>query len=152
MRVFIFLLIISGLLMAAQVSFSGSEIYKWVDKDGNVQFTDKKSKQAERIEVKVNSVKNTNRIQDTGSDMEPDKLASAKKVTIYSAVWCGVCVQAKKYFKKQGIPYKEYDVEKSAKGRSDFKRLRGRAVPIIFVEKRRMNGFDIGAFEKMYRG
>jgi glutaredoxin len=121
--------------------YSHSQIYKWVDKNGDTQFSDQKpinSQKTEHVKVKINSISN--------------EYASTQKVIIYSASWCGVCKHAKKYFKNQGISYKEYDIEKSAKGRKDFKHLNGRGVPIILVGKQRMDGFDASAFEKMYKG
>lgn len=132
------LFIVFCLLSITQSSYSG--IYKWIDKNGNVQFTDKKPQQGNKIEhikLKVNTISNDN--------------LPLKTVTIYSASWCGVCKQAKKYFKQHGIPYKEYDIEKSAKGRNDFKRLRGRGVPIIIVGKQRLDGFDVAAFERIFK-
>jgi len=142
--------------------YSYSQIYKWIDKNGDVQFSDQKPKtgnKTESIKLKINSVKNpsfsNNTLNTDTQDFDntgKNDYASAQKVIMYSAVWCGVCKHAKKYFKQQGIPYKEYDIDKSAKGRKDFKRLGGRGVPIILVGKQRMDGFDAAAFERMYRG
>ena len=69
---------------------------------------------------------------------------------MYSASWCGVCKKAKSYFKKNNIPYKVYDVEKSRTGKRAFKRLGGKSVPVIIVGTRRMNGFTASRFEKLY--
>ena len=74
-----------------------------------------------------------------------------KKVIMYSANWCGVCKKARRYFEKQGIDYKEYDVETSARGKSDYKKLGAKGVPVILVGKQRMNGFSVDGFEKLYR-
>ncbi len=52
---------------------------------------------------------------------------------------------------EKGIKYKEYDVEKSAKGKSEYRRLGAKGVPVILVGKRRMNGFSVDGFEKLYR-
>ena len=70
---------------------------------------------------------------------------------MYSANWCGVCKKARRYFEKQGIDYKEYDVETSARGKSDYKKLGAKGVPVILVGKQRMNGFSVDGFEKLYR-
>ena len=139
------LLITLILLVFSQPSFS--KIYKYTDKDGNIQFTDKKPPEkakAETIKLKINTVKNPN--------IYNHSLGTSDKIIMYSATWCGVCKTAKKYFKSQGIPFQEFDVEKSAKGRKDFKRLRGRGVPIILIGKQRMDGFDRSYFEELYEG
>lgn len=145
------------LLGISQLSYS--KIYKWVDKNGELQFSDQppqkkhKDQKVEQIEIKINSVSNPN-LSENPLEIETDNAdqASARKVIMYSASWCGVCKHAKKYFRQQGIAYKEFDIETSARGRRDFKRLRGRGVPIILVGKQRMDGFDASAFEKMYQG
>ena len=72
-------------------------------------------------------------------------------VVMYSAEWCGICKQARRHFQKEGIPFKEWDVEKSSKGRNDFRALRGRAVPIILVDGKRINGFSKKQFDRAYR-
>ena len=157
MKVITILFTLLCLISLSQLSYS--KIYKWIDKNGELQFSDQppqkkhKDQTIEQVEVKINSVSNPS-FSDNPLESETDDTdqASAKKVIMYSASWCGVCKHAKKYFRQQGIAYKEYDIETSAKGRRDFKRLRGRGVPIILVGKQRMNGFDASAFEKMYQG
>lgn len=154
MKAIHFLFITLLLLSASQPGFS--EIYKWVDQDGKVRFSDKKPQKgnpAETIKLKINTVKVPKIYHNSSADDYASASGSPahKKVIIYGATWCGVCKQAKKYFNRQGIPYQEYDVETSAKGRKDFKRLKGKGVPIIFVGKKRMDGFDRSYFEKLYR-
>lgn len=71
---------------------------------------------------------------------------------MYSTTWCGVCKKAKRYFNQNGISYTEYDVEKSAKGKSDFKAMNGTGVPIILIGDARMYGFSPARFERLYFG
>jgi hypothetical protein len=44
----------------------------------------------------------------------------------------------------------EYDVETSEKGRSGYKKLNGKGVPIILVGNKRMNGFSVEGFKSLY--
>ena len=71
---------------------------------------------------------------------------------MYSTSWCGYCKKAARYFRQRGIPFRDYDIEKSEKAARDYKKLNGRGVPIILVGKRRMNGFDARTFEQLYFG
>jgi len=148
-----------GLLLAG-LSAHG-EIYKWTDEQGRVHFSDKAPERgvAEPIGNKliINSYKGN---EVTESDFLDQRDGQRKEkarlkrpsVVMYSAVWCGVCKHARQYFKGNNIPFSEYDVETSAKGKSDFARLKGRGVPIILIGKRRMNGFDIARFKQLYGG
>jgi glutaredoxin len=70
---------------------------------------------------------------------------------MYSARWCGVCKQARRYFRDHRVPFQEHDIETSDKGRRNFNRLGGRGVPLILVGDRRMRGFSAGRFEQLYR-
>lgn len=128
------------------VSTAQAEIYKWVDDDGTIHFSDYQPRQGpvETVDLKINtysSPKLTSSKRDTGSD---------KTVVMYSADWCGVCKEAKAYFQKNNIPFKDYDVENSAKARREFRSMGGKGVPIILVGKRRMNGFSAANFRRMY--
>jgi glutaredoxin len=125
------------------------EIYKWADTAGNVQFGDRPpaSALAQPVEIRpVNTFKSVS-VTELSSREDGDKT-----ITMYSASWCGVCKQARQYFRKNRISYKEYDIETTGKGKSDFRKLKGTGVPIILIGKKRMNGFNQSRFESLYNG
>lgn len=135
-------------LLLLLFSFSANaEIYKWVDEHGNAHFTDKPpaNKKTEEIELKINTY--------SAVEIKPllQRLGRADKIVIYTTAWCGNCKKAKKYFRKNNIAYVAYDVEKSRSGKRDYKALRGKAVPIIIVGDKRMNGFTASRFDKLYK-
>ncbi|MCP3662483.1 MAG: DUF4124 domain-containing protein [Gammaproteobacteria bacterium] len=132
-------------LAAASLAVSAG-IYRWVDESGRVHFTDKPPQEvgAESVSIIINTY-TAPQILETTRDVK-----SGRKVIMYSTVWCGVCKKAKAYFTRKNIPYKEYDVERDAKGIRDFKAMGGRGVPVILVGNRRMNGFTAESFEKLY--
>ena len=137
------ILIISTLLCTISVS---AEILKWTDKDGKVHFGDRPTADAVTsvVKVKINTYESPN------VEAMQDVLNPKDKVVMYSAEWCGVCKKAKKYFKANNIPYKDYDIEKSSKGKKDYKKLGAKGVPVILVGKKRLNGFSAGSFESIY--
>ena len=142
-------------------STATAEIFKWVDKHGQSHFSDQApaNKQVESVELgeittyKSASVVSNNDVvidvEDAAS--ETKKQSGRKKVVMYSATWCGVCTKAKKYFRKNKIPFKSYDIDSSKKGKRDFKKLKARGVPVILVGKKRLNGFNVSKFEAIYR-
>ncbi|MFC1684138.1 DUF4124 domain-containing protein [Pseudomonadota bacterium] len=125
-----------------------AEIYTWVDAQGKKHFGDKPptDQAVEKLDVQVNVISNENR--DSRSLSKPVK----QSVIMYGAAWCGICKKAKQYFKKNNIPYKEYDIDKSTKGRRDYKKLNGNGVPIILVGNQRMDGFTATRFQALYEG
>lgn len=73
--------------------------------------------------------------------------APQPSVVMYATDWCGYCAKARAYFAKNGIAYVERDVEKSEHAAAEFRRLGGRGVPLIFVGRERLDGFNELAFE-----
>lgn len=129
-----------------------AEVYRWTDADGRVHFGDKppRDAQTEQVEIRINSYSAPQIVQPP-TPSHRIEAAVRKAVVMYSASWCGVCKRAAAYFRAEGIPFTEYDVERSAKGRADFRRLGGRGVPVILVGQARMNGFSEAHFEQLYR-
>lgn len=124
------------LLVSLAIPAWGSGVYRWVDAEGRVHFGDSPpaEQKAEDIELKYNEM---------GSMPVPAAMFDAgQPVVMYSATWCGVCRKAKAFLQSRAVPFTEYDIETSRKGREDFRRMRGTGVPIILVGKERMNGFS----------
>lgn len=78
--------IIILILLATSTALAGS-IYKWVDKEGGVHY----------------------------SDRAPEENQVEGDVEIYTTSWCRYCRDAKRYFRSRGVAFKEYDVEKDPK-------------------------------------
>ncbi|MBX2869056.1 MAG: glutaredoxin family protein [Acidiferrobacterales bacterium] len=123
----------------------GGEIYKWTDADGVVHFGDSPPESAiySIPDIKVNSY-SAPPIPDRGT-------INDNQVVMYGTSWCGYCKKAKNYFAKKGIPFKEFDIEKSSAARREYDQLNGRGVPLIIVGNQRLSGFTIEAFERIYQ-
>lgn len=123
-----------------------AEIYTWKDAGGKVHFSDKKPEHGavESVEVQVNTIMSPN--------ISDSDFLDTGQVVMYSAEWCGVCKTARRYFRQQGIAFREYNIETTRKGRRDFARLNGRGVPVILVGGKRMDGFSAGRFQAIYEG
>lgn len=137
-----------SILILLLCSFSASaEIYKWIDQHGKTHFTDKPpaGQKTEEVRLKINTY--------SAVQVTPliERLGRTNKVVIYTTAWCGICKEAKKYFRDNNIAYIAYDVEKSRTGKRDYKLLHGKAVPIIIVGDKRMNGFTAARFDKLYK-
>jgi glutaredoxin len=125
--------------------FSHAEVYKWIDLNGKIQFSDKKPERikAEELKLKVNTYTNVT-FDDSVFDVGP-------KVVMYSTNWCHYCKKARQYFNKNNIAYTEYDIDKNKKAKRRYKKMGATGVPVILVGKKRMNGFNKKGFERIYR-
>lgn len=136
-----------GLLLILCLAVAGQAaagIYRWVDDKGKVHFSDKPphGQKSEAVTPRINTYKSVSydsALVDTGS-----------KVVMYSTAWCGYCKKARQYFKRKGIAFTEYDIEKNARAKAEYDRMGARGVPVILVGKRRMNGFSEAGFERLY--
>jgi glutaredoxin len=124
---------------------STADVYKWTDEKGLTHYSDKKPENQSFTEV----------VAGTGSyesvSYGTSNFDAGKKVIIFSASWCGICKKAKTYFRRNGIPFTEHDIEKSTRAKSLYKQLDAKGVPVILVGKERMNGFTEAGFERIYK-
>ena len=133
-------LILLSLLMALPAS---AGVYKWKDAQGRIQYSDTPPPTAKATQLKLQSFTGTAQVSQTsGAD---------SGVTIYTTAWCGVCKRAKAFFAENGVPFREWDVEKTEFGAIKFKQLGGSGVPLITVGSKKMTGFDASAFMEMWR-
>lgn len=66
---------------------------------------------------------------------------SQAKVVMYATEWCGYCKQTRRFLDSKGIPFKEYDIEKSEEGRKAYEALGGRGIPLLDVNGTLIRGF-----------
>lgn len=64
------------------------------------------------------------------------------RVVMYATDWCGYCEEARRYFRDNGIPYVELDIEKDRSARRDFDALLGSGTPLLYHGYARMSGFN----------
>jgi len=136
-------LILSACLLPLSLPIS-AELYKWTDEKGRVHYSDDKPEG-----VRLEEVKGTVNSYEAVTFDESDFMHSSN-VVIYTKPKCGFCNRAKAFFAKNGIRYKEYKIESSALAKRKFERLNATGVPVIFVGKKRMNGFKASKFEKAF--
>jgi glutaredoxin-like YruB-family protein len=139
--------LLAGFLASAltPAAVNADQIFKWVDENGKVHFTDipPNDQETEQVQVRINSYSATELLV-------MDEVSSSDKVVMYSTDWCTYCDKAKKYFTANDVPFVEYDIEKDSAARREYDRLGGRGVPVILVGNKRMNGFSVATFERMY--
>ena len=74
------------------------------------------------------------------------------EIKIYTTKTCGYCIQAKDYFTKNKIAYKEVDVGDDKKAAKEMINLTGQyGVPVIVIGKHVVIGFDKPVIEKILK-
>jgi glutaredoxin len=124
---------------------AAAEIYRWVDENGKTHIADTPPVDSDAELVKLN-IKSY-----TGADVSDSGVAVNDKVVMYSTSTCPYCIKAKRYFKKNNIPFEERDIGKNKSARREFKELDGRGVPLILVGDKQMRGFSQRGFDSIYQ-
>lgn len=135
------------LFLAAGGTHAG-ELYRWVDKDGKVHYTDQppppEARNAER-----------KRLGDqAGEGPIPYALQQAMKkfpVVLYTAEGCGEgCTAAVGYLNGRGIPYKQKDAREEANANALMALTGGKLeVPVATVGSSVLRGYEKGAWKNM---
>lgn len=64
-------------------------------------------------------------------------------VVLYTTEWCSYCRSLRLHLDAYGVPYRNYDVEKSLSGLMGFWALRGRGVPVSVIGPDIVYGYDL---------
>lgn len=132
-------LILFACLLASPVH---AGVYKWTDAQGRIQYSDTPPPAAKTTQLKLQTY--------TGPAQVSQAIGADSGVTIYTTEWCGVCKRAKAFFKQNGVPFREWDVEKTEYGATKFRQFGGNGVPLITVGTEKMMGFDGNRFMELW--
>jgi len=67
------------------------------------------------------------------------------EVVLLTTSWCGYCARARSYLERNGVAYRELDVERSERGRRRYQAVGGGGVPIFVIDGRPIRGLDLRA-------
>ena len=161
MRLTFFAVFMAILVLCA--TDSNAAIYKWIDNDGTVHFTDSPPPADANANV-VNP--EPNRLEGYGkasgrNPMQNKQTPVAKKsvaindlpiVELFVTSWCGYCKKAEAYFNKRNIPFVKYDIEKDQKAaRRKSSLTQSRGVPFVLIGDVGIPGYSEAAFDKALR-
>jgi len=134
-------LAIALIALAAQAT-AQQTIYRWVDKDGKVQFSDTPP---------PNEAKNVTQKRAGGGYVESSTLPYATQMamktspaTLYVSGDCGAyCSQARALLGKRGVPYTEKDAGTDKAAADAVQQLAGGFfVPLLTLGEAKLKGFD----------
>jgi glutaredoxin-like YruB-family protein len=82
--------------------------------------------------------------------MKADKKRKQPRVVIFTTPTCSYCKTAKKYFRQQGIRFKDVDVSRDSAAARDMVRRSGQqGVPVILIGSKVVVGFDRPKIDKL---
>lgn len=124
-----------------------AQMYRWVDKDGKVHYTDQPPppSEAKKIEEKKFG---GNLVQGENLPYATQQAAKNFPVTLYTGDCGSTCTQAKTYLTKRGVPYSE---RLPSKNQADFELFKiitkENVIPFLQVgSSTQLKGFDEAAW------
>jgi glutaredoxin len=130
-------------------------MYKWTDAEGNVHYSDQRppdGAESQTIEGQISVFTPVKVEPSSAGEMRP--VTRAGDVVMFTTSSCPYCLKAKAWLRKQGVRFREIDIEQSERNRAMFVQAGGRGVPHTVVNRGgneiRLRGFDAGAFERVF--
>ena len=77
------------------------------------------------------------------SKTAPRKATLREKLILLTTSWCPACKQAKAQLRSQGIPFTEYDIERSSTGKKLYRERNGKAIPMVIIGDDYRTGLDM---------
>lgn len=139
-------LIFAAAVLVAFGSSHATEVYRWIDKDGKVVYSDSapppNAKNAELRRLGTNAV---------DVDKVPFATRDAAKknpVTLYANNCGEPCDNARQFLSKRGVPFVTKNPEASQADADALKKLIGALeVPVLVLGKNPIKGYDAGSWE-----
>ena len=136
-----FVLSLLAVAIMAPVTVDAQQVYRWVDADGRVQYSD----QAPPAGTKNVQEKNVggNSIQNNDLSLVAQDAQKKNPVTVYISECGEACDAGKAYLNKRGIPHTVVDPTRSLELNKKFKEeTGGSVVPVMKVGEKRLSGWS----------
>lgn len=72
----------------------------------------------------------------------------ARMPLLYGTTWCPYCAQAREYFAKNGMAFRDLDIEHDAEARRQYDALGLSGVPVLVYEDMIWNGFSVQGMDE----
>ncbi len=136
------------LLLFTSTFLHAGEVYRWVDAQGGVYYSDQPPPASAKQATKVKSKGNVVEVDKESLDA---KLAREKNpVVLYSSACGPICDKAREHLTQRGIPFTLKDPSKEPEIALELKKMAGTLeVPLIQVGKAHQKGFEAGLWNKL---
>ena len=124
-----------------------SQIYRWTDERGVVQFSDSPPGGMDAKALKSRGAGEGSETPARPSGAFPRQTQEKRpyreiRVIMYMTDWCSYCRKAKELLVSLGVDLVEYNIERDREARWQMAKKGGRGVPLIDVEGIFINGYS----------
>lgn len=157
--------ILTATLLLIAIQFTAvpvvADMYKWVDKNGVMHFSDTPPKAEKNVETLETSnykeppPKPAVSEAESGLAPEPEEkikkepVNHGNKVEIFTTSWCRYCKDAIAFLRSNRIDYRQYDIEKDRQAAERMRSLGGRGgVPFAVINGNKLYGFSAESYKR----
>jgi glutaredoxin len=139
----------SAMLLALDAQ-AQSNVYRWVDKNGKVHFSD--TPPAEETKSVSQKKLGGGYVQESSLPYATQVASKRNPVVFYTDPKCGTaCERGRDFLAGRGVPYSERDGTTKA-GAEEMQKLGIRDVPVLMIGARSMRGYDDDAWNAALDG
>lgn len=153
----------------ALLCVANAQIEKWVDQDGKIHYGsyspgDVQSKSLENAPITFSNGSSQVELPvevQQGGDERPLGLskpnfekqdANAPQIAVlFTTSWCGYCKKARAYMARNGIAYMDFDIEKDGNARAEYRRYKGKGVPLLVMGNKTLRGFNSKRYNRFFK-
>lgn len=124
-------------------------LYKVVQPDGTVTYTDRPPTDSEPARVTPMNPSGTPQAAESGLPLDLRRVAARHPVTLYTTEDCAPCDNGRKLLQQRGVPYAEKRVVTEEDAAALERLVGGRSVPALTIGAQPLRGFsanDWGAY------
>lgn len=143
---------LAAVLASASLAHAQTNVYRWVDKDGKVHFSDvpppPDAKDATQKRVGGGGS------DDTQLPYATQLAARRNPVTLFTGTACGdPCTKGRELLASRGIPFTERDAQNNADDQEALKKLVGALdVPVLVVGESKTKGYEESVWQASLDG
>jgi glutaredoxin len=130
-------IILAMVLLAASSTLLATQLYRWVDENGKVEYRDTPPpSSAKKVELRPFG---GGTVETSSLPFSVQQAARNFPVTLWNSSCGAPCDQARAHLARRGVPHAEKDAQADVEA---FKRLTGGIdVPVLYVGSNRVNGY-----------
>ena len=139
-------LLCTAAVLAAAFAQAQSTVYRWVDKDGKVQFTDSPPP-ADAKGVSERRL-GGGYVEESQLPYATQMAAKRHPVTLFTSNDCGdLCAQGRSLLSQRGVPFQEKNAQANQADQEALQKAAGSlSVPFLLVGEANVKGFDEGSW------
>ena len=145
-------------LFALSFQCAAGEIYRWVDAQGVVHYSDRAEQgvSAETVVLRPEPAPAAPPPEPAPTRSAPARPAKAPppepaelSIVMYVSPGCRYCAYARNHFQQRGVNWQEIDIDASAAAMRDFKAHGGKGTPLTYINGTRVAGWNPEGFDRV---